>query len=73
VSTFDKEVPGVVPDQKLIALGANGTLNASIRSVLIEYGYIYEKKFRNTKTRHQAYKDMATGTATGIKKYFFKK
>lgn len=70
-STFEKEIGGLIPDQKLIAIGANGTLDAHTRSVLIEYGYIYEKRFRNSKTRHQAYKDMSSLTATGIKNYFF--
>ena len=72
-STFPKENGGLISDQKLIALGANGTLNASVLSVLNEYGYIYEKKFRYSKTRHQAYKDMATLTVNGIKDYFFVK
>lgn len=70
-STYEKEFGGLIPDQKLIALGANGTLESSVRSVLIEYGYIYEKKFRNSTTRHQAYKTMADLTVKGIKKNFF--
>jgi N-acetylmuramoyl-L-alanine amidase len=70
VSNFPKESAGLVPDQKLIALGANDTLLSSVRSVLIEYGYIYEKKFRNSITRHKAYKIMADLTARGIKSYF---
>lgn len=69
-STYPPELGGLISDQKLIAMGANGTLDASVRSVLVEYGYIYEKKFRNSITRHQAYKDMAALTATGIKNYF---
>lgn len=69
-STYEKEKGGLIPDQKLIALGSNGTLLSGVRAVLIEYGYIYEKKFRNYKTRHQAYDDMAKLTATGIKNYF---
>jgi N-acetylmuramoyl-L-alanine amidase len=72
-STFPPEKGGMTPDQKLIALGSNNTLNPSVRSVLTEYGYIYEKLFRNSTTRHQAYKDMANLTATGIKNYFFPK
>ena len=69
-STYPKEKGGLVPDQKLIALGASGTLNKSVRSILVEYGYIYEKKFRNSVTRHQAYSTMADLTAKGIKNYF---
>ena len=71
VSTYEKEQNGLIPDQKLIALGANGTLLPDVRSVLVEYGYIYEKKFRVKATRRQAYKDMAKLTAAGIKNYFF--
>jgi N-acetylmuramoyl-L-alanine amidase len=70
-SNYKRELKGLVPDQTLIALGANGTLSENVRSVLIEYGYIYEKKFRNYTTRHQAYADMANLTATGIKDHFF--
>ncbi|MEK7588665.1 MAG: N-acetylmuramoyl-L-alanine amidase [Patescibacteria group bacterium] len=73
LSTFPEEKGGLVLDQKLIALGANGSLDQETKSVLVEYGYIYEKKFRNTKTRRQAYVDMATLTASGIKSYFFTK
>lgn len=72
-STYEKELGGLIPDQTLIALGSNGTLLSSVRSVLVEYGYIYEKKFRNYNTRHQAYKNMANLTAQGIKNYFFGK
>ncbi len=72
-STYEKELGGLIPDQKLIALGSNGTLLSSVRSVLVEYGYIYEKKFRNYTTRHKVYDDTAKLTATGIKNYFFAK
>lgn len=70
-STYPPEVGGLTPDQKLIAIGSNGTLDAKVRSVLIEYSYIYEKKFRTSAARKQSYKDMASLTATGIKNYFF--
>lgn len=72
-STYEPEINGLTPDQKLIAIGANGTLNASVRSVLVEYSYIYEKRLRTKSTRLQAYADMATLTAQGIKNYFFSK
>ncbi len=72
-STYKKELAGLVPDQKLIALGSNGTLSKTVRSVLIEYGYIYEKKFRTSSGRLAAYKSMASLTAAGIKNYFFTK
>ncbi|MFA5932080.1 MAG: N-acetylmuramoyl-L-alanine amidase [Candidatus Paceibacterota bacterium] len=70
-STWKPEAGGLTPDQKLIAIGANNTLNASVRSVLIEYGYIYEKKFRTKSTRLAAYKNMSSLTTIGIKNYFF--
>lgn len=69
-STFEREKGGLIPDQKLIAIGANGTLIPSVRAVLIEYGYIYEKKFRTTSARLAAFKNMAELTVTGIKNYF---
>jgi len=69
-STYKPELGGLIPDQKLIALGSNGTLSGTVRSVLIEYGYIYEKKFRDYTTRHQAYQDMADRTVQGIENYF---
>ncbi len=72
VSNYDNERLGVVPDQKLIALGSNRTLNANVRSVLVEYGYIYEKAFRDFATRHKAYTKMAGLTRDGITRYFFK-
>lgn len=71
ISTYEKESSGLVPDQKLIALGSNQTLNKDTKSVLIEYGYIYEKMFRKSTTRHQAYKTMADLTVKGIKNYFY--
>jgi len=67
-STYEKELDGLVSDQKLIALGANGTLDKNIRSVLIEYGYIY--RFGNSFMRHKMYKSMADLTAKGIKNCF---
>lgn len=73
VSNYGEESGGIVPDQKLIALGANNSLISSVRSVLVEYGYIYEMKFSKKTTREQAYKDMAQYTAIGIEDYFFQK
>ncbi len=72
-SNYPKEKGGLVPEQNLIAIGSNGTLNKNVNVVLIEYGYIYEKLFRKSSTRHQAYKDMAALTAKGITNYFLKK
>ena len=70
-STYEEEKAGLIPDQKLIAVGANNTLPVNTRSVLIEYGYIY--RFANSTMRHKSYKSMSELTANGIKNYFFKK
>ncbi len=70
-STYPPERGGLIPDQKLIALGSNDTLDASVRSVLIEYGYIY--RFGSLSTRQNAYANMSNLTVTGIKNYFFGK
>lgn len=68
-STYEEEKGGLIPDQSLIALGSNGTLLPSVRSILIEYGYIY--RFPTKKSRFSAYDSMASLTATGVKNYFF--
>ena len=70
-STYEKEKGGFVEDQSLIALGSKGTLIDSVRSVLVEYGYIYQKIFNTWPKRKVAYKNMADLTVTGIKNYFF--
>ncbi len=70
-STYKPEQNGLVPDMSLIAMGSNRTLDKNVRTVLIEYGYISQKLFRNYNTRHKAYNDMAKLTASGIKNYFF--
>lgn len=70
-SDYKKELRGLVPDQNLIALGSNNTLTEDVRSVLIEYGYIY--RFGNSIMRHQAYVSMANLTVAGITDYFFGK
>ncbi len=70
-SDYEKEIGGLIPDQKLIALGSNGTLGADVRSVLIEYGYIY--RFPTKKSRFNAYNNMASLTVAGIKNHFFPK
>ncbi len=69
-STYPAEKDGLVPDQKLIALGTNDTLKT--RSVLIEYAYIYEKILSTKKTREKTLQSMADLTAKGIENYFSK-
>jgi N-acetylmuramoyl-L-alanine amidase len=70
-STYKPEAGGLIPDQKLIAIGANNTLDSGVRSVLIEYSYIYEKIFRTKSSREQAFTNMASLTAQGITNHFF--
>jgi len=70
-STYEPEKGGFVEDQSLIALGSNGSLLPSVRSVLIEYGYIY--RFPTRASRFASYDNMASFTTTGVKNYFFAK
>lgn len=70
-STYPPEAGGLIADQDLIAMGARNTLFPGVRSVLIEYGYIY--RFGDRTFRHQFYTSAANLTATGIKKYFYGK
>ena len=70
-SNFPPEKAGLVPDQKLIALGANGTLPASVSSVLVEYEYMYQKILRTVALRQKQYSVMAELTAKGIQDYYY--
>jgi len=70
ISDRMRELSGLVEDQQLIALGANRTLNSTVASVVIEYGYIYENAWLNPATRPLALKELAYQTYVGIKKYF---
>jgi hypothetical protein len=67
-SDLPKEDAGVVDDQKLIAVGSNNSLKAA--SVLIEYGYIYESRFQNSKIRSAIFKEMAWQTYRGVRDFF---
>lgn len=69
-STYPPEKGGLVEDQSLIALGSNGTLLSTVRSILIEYGYIYRFKAKNLESN---YTNMAKLTTAGIKNHFFPK
>jgi N-acetylmuramoyl-L-alanine amidase len=68
---FSPEAPGyynsLFEDQSLIALGASNTLSKP--SVLIEYGYIYEKMLQTEAGRKQALGQMAEQTVAGIQDY----
>jgi len=67
-SNYEKEKFGIIPDQTLIAVSGNDSLIT--RRVLIEYGYIYEKRFSTFKKREKEMKLMAQLTADGLKRYF---
>lgn len=68
VSTLRGEDRGVVEDQKLIAVGARGSLDAA--SLLIEYGYIYEPQFARQEIRDSVLRELAYQTYLGIEDYF---
>lgn len=70
-SDYIKEQGGLVSEQKLIAIGASGTLEKDVASVLVEYGYIY--KFGSRKNREKSYRLMADATFKGIDNYLFNK
>jgi N-acetylmuramoyl-L-alanine amidase len=63
-SDYPPEAAGVIPDQELIAIGAANTLTSA--AALVEYGYIYEKKFLNIDNRDALTKDLAYQTFLGI-------
>ena len=69
VSNFKTE-SGIVDEPRLIAIGSHNTAESA--SLLIEYGYIYEKKFSNQTTRSQAISDLANQTYLGINNFFAK-
>jgi len=68
ISNLKQESNGIVEDQELIAIGSKNTLDAV--SALIEYGYIYEPQFRNSKTKSLMLKEMAYQTYKGVVDFF---
>ncbi len=68
VSNISKERVGVVPDQELVAIGANNTLDPA--SVLIEYGYIYESGIQTKTVKNSYLKDLAFQTFLGVEDFF---
>lgn len=69
-SNLPIENGGIVPDQELIAIGAYNTLDPA--SVLIEYGYIYEARFRDERIRAAFMKELALQTYIGVNRFFGK-
>jgi N-acetylmuramoyl-L-alanine amidase len=68
VSNLGQEEAGVVPNEKLIALGVHNTLRPM--SLLIEYGYIYEPKFKDDAVRNVLITDLAHQTYWGVEEFF---
>ena len=67
-STLPIESKMIIPDQELIALGAQGSREGA--AILVEYGYIYESKFINPLVRARIFPELAWQTYLGIKDYF---
>lgn len=67
-STLPIEDKGIVEDQELIALGANNT--SEVPSILIEYGYIYERMFTDDAIRGRVFDELAYQTSTGVRDFF---
>ncbi len=70
-SNLNKENAGIVSEQELIAIGSNNSLTA--KSLLIEYGYIYEAQHLDPKVRLAVFQKMADETYAGVKEYFTSK
>ncbi len=68
ISDHPKEKAGVVPDQDLIAIGANNTLEAA--GILVEYGYIYEPQVIDETLRPLMLRELALQTAKGVLDFF---
>lgn len=66
VSSMPKE-DDIVESQDLIAIGAHNTIDSA--SILIEYGYIYEKAFQDVDIRDEMFKGLARMTYNGVMDY----
>lgn len=68
-STNPVEKDGIIEDQKLIAIGTNGSLKNP--SILIEYSYLYESPLiASAGIRRPLLNEMAYQTYRGVKLYF---
>ena len=63
-SNLPKENAGLIEDQDLIAIGAFNTLDPA--SILIEYGYIYEKQFLGKDNREKTISEMNLQISNGL-------
>ncbi len=70
-STLLKRLGGIIDEPHLIAIGENNTSNAA--SLVIEYGFIYEKKFTDPKLRAQTLADLAMETYQALDDYRIQK
>ena len=67
-SDLPKEDMGIIPDQELIAVGSHASRRKV--SLLIEYGYIYERQFKNEAVREAVLRELAYQTYLGVKDFF---
>lgn len=67
-SDLPKENIGIIPDQELIAVGAHASRRKV--SLLIEYGYIYERQFKTEAVREAVLRELAYQTYLGVKDFF---
>lgn len=70
-STLLKKLGGIIDEPELIAIGANNTSNAA--SLVVEYGFIYEKKFTDPKLRTKTLQDLALQTYQALDDYRIQK
>lgn len=68
VSNLKAAVSGIVDDPELIAVGRQNTSDAV--SMLVEYGFIYEKQLQVPEVRAMALEDMAYRTYVGLEDFF---
>ena len=67
-SDLPKEDIGIIPDQELIAVGAHASRRKI--SLLVEYGYIYERQFKTEVVREAVLHELAYQTYLGVKDFF---
>lgn len=67
-SDLPKEDRGIIPSQDLIAVGSNASRRKA--SLLVEYGYIYERQFVNRELRNLVLRELAYQTYVGVTDFF---
>lgn len=66
-STLPLERAALIEDQELIAIGSNNSVDGV--SMLIEYGYIYEKRFQDIRERDAVFGNLAQLTREGVEDF----